>query len=250
MQKTWTFLSSKIRDITTLVCVKDEAKALHRATGAHVLVQPERVQTISAKRQWIVDQCDRPYLVMLDDDLRLCVRDPIWGQGKSNNEEVRLLPCNNRESDRLFAELRQQLDSYAHAGISMRMANRGMLPGWHQCKRMCYVLAYHVPTLQDYGIRFDAIEHREDMWVTLKLLEAGFANSVSFEFCADNLYAKKGGESAAGRSMKKSNRDAQKLQDEFPTLVKAQWREYRAAVSIKRLEVTVQWKKAWQSFLS
>lgn len=249
MQKTWTFLSPRIRECTTLVCVKDEAKALHRATGGRVLVQPERVQTISAKRQWIVDQCESPYLAMLDDDLRLCVRDPIWGQGKSNNDEVRLLPCNNNESDRLFRELRQQLDSYAHAGISMRMANRGALPGWHQCKRMCYVLAYHLPTMRQFA-RFDAIEHREDIWVTLKLLEAGFANSVSFEFCADNLYAKKGGESAAGRKMSKSNKDALTLHKEFPMLVKAQWRDYRAAVSIKRMEVTVQWKKAWSSHLA
>ena len=249
MQKTWTFLSPRMRECTTLVCVKDEAKALHRATGGRVLVQPSNIETISAKRQWIIDQCESPYLVMLDDDLRLCVRDPIFGQGKSKNEEVRLLPCDNKESDRLFKELRQQLDSYAHAGISMRMANRGMLPGWHQCKRMCYVLAYHLPTLRTFA-RFDSISHREDMWVTLKLLEAGFANSVSFEFCADQLYAKKGGESAAGRKMKDSNADARKLQTEFPNLVKAEWREYRAAVSIKRLEVTVQWKKAWQEYLS
>lgn len=249
MQKTWTFLSPDTRERTTLVCVKDEAKALHRATGGRVLVQPERVQTISAKRQWLVDQCSHPYLVMLDDDLRLCVRDPIHGQGKSVNEEVRLLPCNRKESDRLFTELREQLNSYVHAGISMRMANRGMAPGWYPCKRMCYVLGYEVATLRQFA-RFDAIAHREDMWVTLKLLEHGFANSVSFEFCADQLYAKKGGESAAGRKMKESNKDAEKLAAEFPGLVKAQWRDYRAAVSIKRLECTVQWKKAWAQHLA
>ena len=252
MQKTWTFLSERMRECTTLVCVKDEAKSLYRATRGRVLVQPERVRTISEKRQWIVDQHETAWLAMLDDDLRLSVRDPIFGQGKSKNDEVRLLPCDSKiggESDRLFRELRKQLDSYAHAGISMRMANRGMLPGWHQCKRMCYVLAYHLPTLREFA-RFDAIKHREDMWVTLKLLEAGFANSVSFEFCADNLYAKKGGESAAGRSMDASNKDTQRLAKEFPDLVKAQWRDYRASVSIKRLEVTVQWKRAWSSHLS
>jgi len=249
MQKTWTFLSPAMRDCTTLVCVADEAKALARATGGRVLVQPARVQTISDKRQWIVDQCDYPYLCMLDDDLRLCVRDPIWGQGKSANEEVRLLPCNNRESDRLFKELREQLDTYAHASISMRMANRGMMPGWHLNKRACYVLAFNVSTLRQFA-RFDSIRHREDMWVTLKLLEAGFANSVSFEFCGDQLYAKAGGESAMGRTMKESNKDAEKLAKEFPGLVKVQWRNYRAAVSIKRLEVQVQWKQAWAPHLS
>jgi hypothetical protein len=249
MQKTWTFLSPRVRERTTLVCVQDEAHTLHRVTGGRVLVQPRRVQTIADKRQWIVDQCESPYLVMLDDDLRLCVRDPIWGQGKSANEEVRLLPCNPRESDRLFMELRKQLNSVVHAGISMRMANRGMLPGWWPCKRMCYVLAYHVPTLRRFA-RFDSIAHREDMWVTLKLLEAGFANSVSFEFCADQLYAKAGGESAMGRKMKDSNKDALKLAKEFPGLVKVQERNYRAAVSIKRLETTVQWKQAWAQHLS
>jgi hypothetical protein len=249
MQKTWTFLSPRTRERTQLVCVRDEAKSLHRATGARILVQPARVRTIAEKRQWIVDQCEAPYLCMLDDDLRLCVRDPIWGQGKSVNEEVRLLPCNNKESDRLFEELRAQLDTYAHAGISMRMANRGMLPGWHLNKRMCYVLAYNLATLRQFA-RFDDIQHREDMWTTLKLLEAGFANSVSFEFCADQLYAKAGGESAMGRTMKASNQDAERLAKEFPGLVKVQQREYRAAVSIKRLEVTVQWKQAFAHHLS
>jgi hypothetical protein len=181
--------------------------------------------------------------------LRLCVRDPIWGQGKSVNEEVRLLPCNNRESDRLFTELRAQLDTYAHAGISMRMANRGMLPGWHLNKRMCYVLSYNLAILRQFA-RFDSIAHREDMWVTLKLLEHGLANSVSFEFCADQLYAKAGGESAMGRTMKESNADAKKLAKEFPEFVKVQLRDYRAAVSIKRLECTVQWKQAWAQHLA
>ena len=123
------------------------------------------------------------------------------------------------------------------------MANRGMLPGWHLNKRMCYVLAYRLDTLRRFA-RFDSIAHREDMWTTLKLLEHGFANSVSFEFCADQLYAKAGGESAAGRNMKDSNKDAEKLARAFPGLVKVQLRNYRAAVSIKRLEVQVQWKQA------
>jgi hypothetical protein len=247
IQRTWASLSPNVRNCTTLVCVADEAKALHRATGARTLVQPARVQTISTKRQWIVDQSEEPYLCMLDDDLRFAVRDPIWGQGKANADEVRLLACSNKDVDRLFKELREQLNTYAHAGISMRMANRGMHPGWHSCKRMVYVLAYETETLRRFA-RFDAIAHREDMWVTLKLLEHGFANSVSFEFSADQVYGSKGGETAAGRNMKESNKDAERLAKAFPGLVKVQSKQYQ--VGINRLEVQVQWKQAWAQHLS
>jgi hypothetical protein len=247
-QLTWSFLPLAVRARTTLVCPADEATALRRATGGTVLVQPAHVTTISAKRQWIVDQCDAETLCMLDDDLRFSVRDPVSGRGTSDDGRgCALLKAGPRDVERMFAELEAQLNTYAHAGVSMRMGNQSRTLGWHENKRMCYVLAYRTNTLRRFA-RFDEIAHREDMMVTLRLLQAGYANSVSFEFTADQVYAAKGGEAAAGRSMDASNADAERLAAAFPDLVRVVEKIYK--VSTLRKEVVVQWNKAWNAHLS
>ena len=247
-QITWGFLPKSVREHTTLVCPADEADALRRATGGRVLVQPPHVKTIAAKRQWIVDQCDTEQLCMLDDDLRFSVRDPVAGRG--TNEDAGGCALNKvgpRDVERMFSEMSDQLTQYAHAGVSMRMGNQSRPPGWHTCKRMVYVLAYDVATLRRWA-RFDEIAHREDMMVTLRLLQAGFANVVSYEFTADQVYASKGGESAAGRDMEASNEDACRLAATFPGLVRVTSKAYK--VSTVRQEVVVQWNKAWNKALS
>lgn len=250
-QKTWSGLPADIRQRTTLVCVAEEAQALRRATGARVLVQPPHIKTISAKRQWIVDQCDAEKLVMLDDDLRFCARDPVRGMGRLEGKDVVgggvYLPTSSmKDVQTMFGELEDQLDDYAHAGISMRSGNQSRFPGWHENKRMIYVLAYDVERLRRFA-RFDSIAHREDMWVTLKLLTAGFSNSVSYKYAIDSHYNKAGGEASAGRTVHASNLDAQRLADEFPKYVRAVEKTYK---SIPRVEVVVQWSKAWQHHLS
>lgn len=247
-QLTWSQLPVSVQQRTFLVCPKDEAGALRRATGARVIEQPAHITTIAAKRQWIVEQCDTETLCMLDDDLRFSVRDPKTGRG--TNEDglgCALNKCGPRDLERLFSEMEQQLGTYAHAGVSMRMGNQSKPPGWHLNKRMVYVLAYHVPTLRRFA-RFDTLAHREDMYVTLRLLEHGFANVVSYEFAADQVYASKGGESAAGRSMDASNADAERLAAMFPEYVRVNERAYKN--SVPRKEVTVQWSKAWQQHLA
>jgi len=247
-QLTWSFLPKSVQARTVLVCPKDEAAALRRATGGTVLVQPASITTIAKKRQWIVDQCDAEYLCMLDDDLRFSVRDPVAGLG--TNEDGRgcaLLKTGPRDVERMFSELEQQLHTHAHGGISMRMGNQSRPPGWHECKRMVYVLAYDLAVLHRFA-RFDEIAHREDMMVTLRLLQAGYANTVSYEFTADQVYASKGGESAAGRSMDESNKDAERLAAAFPDLVRVTEKAYKG--STPRKEVVVQWNKAWNRHLS
>lgn len=251
VQKTWSGLPADIRQRTTLVCVAEEAQALRSATGAKVLIQPAHIKTIAAKRQWIVDQCDAEKLVMLDDDLRFCARDPVRGMGRVEGKEVVgggvYLPTSSRKDvQAMFGELEEQLDTYAHAGISMRSGNQSRFPGWHENKRMIYVLAYDVARLRRFA-RFDGIAHREDMWVTLKLLTAGLANTVSYKYAIDSHYNKAGGEASAGRTVTASNEDAHKLAREFPKFVKAVEKSYK---SIPRVEVVVQWSRAWQKHLA
>lgn len=248
-QVTLRYLSPRLRQHTLLVCVEQEADALRRL-GAPVLVQPPEITTITAKRQWIVDQHKGDKLFMLDDDLRLCVRDPVHGRGrykggKPDGEDigVRLNTARPEDAERMFKEWLRQLDLYAHAGISARAGNQGRTPQWWENKRMMYALGYNVAPLRKYGGRFDDIGHREDMYVALRLLTSGHRNSVSYEFAVDQVYNKAGGESAAGRKVENSNADAEKLAALFPQFVKTVAKAYK--VSVPRIEVNVQWNKAF-----
>lgn len=246
-QITWSKLSNELRTRTTLVCPANEVGALRAATGGHVMAQPAHITTIAAKRQWIVDNCDSEFMCMLDDDLRLSVRHPTLGSGTDKTGRCALVQCGPRDVDTLFGEMEEQLQEVAHAGVSMRMGNQSRTPEWHSCKRMVYVLAYDVAVLRRWA-RFDEIAHREDMCVTLRLLQAGFENRVSFRFAADQVYNAKGGEAAAGRSMEASNADAERLASMFPDLVRVATKAYK--VSAQRKEVVVSWSKAWASHLS
>jgi hypothetical protein len=243
-QVTLSRLPPKWLERTTLVCVREEAKPLSKL--GNVLVQPAHIKTIAAKRQWIVEQCKHDKLVMLDDDLRICMRRNGTRSTKYPGD-VALVQADHAMQDLFFTELEEQLDTYAHAGCSMRMGNQSSLPLWHENKRMCYVLAYQTEVLRRFA-RFDEIAHREDMYVTLKLLRAGYANSVSYLWAADQIYNKAGGESAAGRSMEKSNADAYTLAKLFPDHVKANMKNYKD--SVPRVEVVVQWTKAFNERLS
>jgi hypothetical protein len=247
-QITLTRMPREWRERTTLVCVRDEEKPLRdRYRDVNILVQPSEVKTIAAKRQWIVDQCPHDKLVMIDDDIRLCVRRLGMQSGKYPEGDVSLLQADKFSQALLFQELETQLDKYAHAGVSMRMGNQSRAPGWHENKRMCYLLAYRTETLRRFA-RFDTIAHREDMYVTLRLLTAGFANTVSHLWAADQIYNKAGGENAAGRSMDASNKDAYRLAEMFPQFVRAEKKAYKN--SVQRVEVVVRWTKAFNENLS
>lgn len=243
-QVSFSGLTGALRRRTVIVCPQKEVAA-HKGNhpqAMDVIAQPDPEWTISRKRRWIVEELagKRAWarIVMLDDDLRWCVR--------REDDRKKFLTAKPEEVDYYFGELEEQLTpTTPHAGFSARGGNlspKGQLGGWQRAKRAMYVLGYHVPTLLANCEPF-RIETREDMDTCLQLLRKGFPNVVSYTFVCDQVFNAEGGASLE-RDFERSNRDAHLLAELHPGLIRLVEKQYE--VSVPRTEVVVQWERALQ----
>lgn len=251
-QHTWDALPPVWKQRTTFVVdVEDAAAMVQRVSnvtvvkpnkpakwGAQIVVHPPTVTSIAQKRAWILRNCLEDRIVMMDDDLRFAVRAGVGG--------TKLVPATEKAMDLYLCELFNQLILYAHAGFGARQGNNQQPAGWVENTRMMYVLGYRPAIVREF-CELGRIETREDFDYTLQLLRFGYRNTVCHSICVDQKYNAPGGASLE-RTTERSNADAHKLAELHPGLVRVEERDYNS--SIKRLEVTVAWKKAYNSGLS
>lgn len=240
-------------DRTHLVVDSDDASlvALYDLRGAKVHVHPPHVKTIAQKRAWIIEEADdgmfgSPKIVMLDDDLRFSVRHPDTGHTKLHQATA-------EDMEAALTGLENILDSYTHAGWSMRQGNNNCKEDDIVGARMCFVLGYQCHQIMDLVrqsvVGLGRVAVREDMDMTLQLLRAGHQNHVNFLIAADQVsgFGAKGGCSSE-RTIELSDMEAERLAALHPGLVKVVSKAYDG--SPPRKEVVVQWKKAMKEGMS
>jgi hypothetical protein len=245
---------------TTLVCPREDKRELRRLAkprGARVLVQPRHIKTIAQKRAWLIATTPHTRILMLDDDLRFCHRE--YDENYDGDMVVVATPYTKRDEhvNKALCWLEKLLKKYAHAGLWPRQGNnRRPEQGVYHNSRIMYALGMYVPIVrrvccgkrckgeEHEGCNLGRIEHREDMDYTLQLLRAGYPNRVILDHMLQHSYANKGG-ATEERTIKASNRDAVKLAELHPGLVRVVKKEY--SQSIPRKEVVVQWRKAFES---
>lgn len=220
---------------TTFVVDAQDAAVLGSwlRTG-YILEHPPEITTIAQKRAWLLRTLPADHIVMLDDDLSFHIR--------RSPDDPQLVPATPEEVGTGLEALLQLLQTgYVHAGFSPRQNNNTRPAGWIENTRMMYVLGYHVPTVQA-ECELGRIEHREDIDLTLQLLQKGYKNAVLTTLCVDQRYNNPGGASVH-RTLEASNADAEKLAALFPGLVKVVERAYKG--SVPRKEVICYWQKAY-----
>lgn len=250
-QKTWDHLPKRWRERTRFVVDETDAKQFRfhsetdgdRFWGCTVVVHPEEVQTIAQKRAWIMRTMDAPKFLMLDDDL-------LFSQRVLGTE--RLEKIRGEEVGVWLDKMEAKLDEVAHAGFGPRQNANTKTTEWDVNSRMVYALGYRTEVAQtlDFGpAGYGRIETREDFDYTLQLLKRGFPNAVCNYCVVDQIYNAKGGCSEE-RTMERSNADALRLAELHPGLVRVAERAYKSSgagtAAATRMEVTIQWKKAFQ----
>src|SRR6516165_1816255 len=108
--------------------------------------------------------------------------------------------------------------------------------GWQSPGRMVCTLGYYLPVVAKEA-RWDLVELRSDMCVTLQLLLKGYPNAI-WQTTVVNQKRDAPGGCNTWRTDEMSDAEARKLVDLFPRYVSVGKRKYG------RLEVTVQWQKA------
>ena len=179
-------------------------------------------------------------LVMLDDDLRFDVR--------RMDERGKFYVAADKDVLKLFDKMEKMLDTYAHVGVLSREGGNREEKSTKECTRMMRVLAYHVNTFKDERIKFDRLPLQEDFDVTLQLLRKGYPNLVLCEWVNGQGTSGAKGGCSHFRTLELHNENAVKLARLHDPFVKVVSKQTKGAWGGNpRLDVMVQWKKAFES---
>lgn len=236
-QETFKNLSEEIQEQTILV-VHPSEESLY--SEYNYVVCP--ADTISKKRAWIIRNCPTKYLIMLDDDLKFCKR-------KSEEGWKLKYIDGTDEVTELFNDVLLALKAgYAHVGISARMGNNREESNVKENTRMFGFLAYNRDVILKEVI-LERVKFHEDFDITLQLLQKGYENLVFFYYAKDDArgYNSEGGCSDE-RDLENHNESVKhfhSLNENFTRIRKL--KSKHAGELSERLEITVYWKKAFES---
>jgi hypothetical protein len=243
-QTTWDHLAPELRNITWLVCPKEELEG-HENKSRSVIVCP--VEGIGPKRDYILSMAQAngfDHVLMLDDDIVLQRRRK---DGKITNSD-------DRDQMDAVAWLDACLENgFLHAALSIRSLgfmdpHEYVSPGRAQGA----ALACNVPAIMTAGVSFckgfeDFEGHNtmEDFNLTLQLLRMGFPNVVSFEHKITPKSTNVAGGCSSWRTPELVNASAERLVSLFPGIVKLRTKKAWEGMGSKEInDVTVQWKRA------
>lgn len=208
-----------------------------------VVVLPSKITTIAPARQYIMDKAYKDGLdkvCMLDDDLRFDAR-RMDDKGKFCTATPKLL-------EKLFKRIEKELDTYAHVGVLSREGGNRVLTPTIKCARMMRVLAYDVEAFKRHKIKFDRLPLQEDFDVTLQLLRKGYPNLVLCEWVNGQGTSGAKGGCSHFRTIELHNENAKRLAELHHPFVKVVEKQTKGAWGGQaRLDVMVQWKKAFES---
>lgn len=239
-QHTYNNLPKAIQQRTTLVVQKREAHLYLNFPSVYVL--PPHIETITPTRQHILNaiMANGGKFVMLDDDLRFDKR--------RMDERGKFYVATEKEILELFKRIEKSLDKYSHVGVLSREGGNREENATKECTRMMRVLAYDASVLHNNKIKFDRLPLQEDFDVTLQLLRKGYKNLVLCEWVNGQGSSGAKGGCSHFRTIELHNQNAIQLAELHKPFVKVVEKETKGAWGgQKRLDVMVQWKKAYLS---
>lgn len=240
-QYTYEHLPQSLQKRTTLVVQHRERDLYKQFPNVHVL--PKSIETVAPTRQHIMKKAHaagEKKVVMLDDDLRF-----DW---RRLDDGGKFLGATDAQVEELFEAIEESLNDYAHVGVLSREGGNREPNATKECTRMMRVLAYHVPTFTAEKIKFDRLPLQEDFDVTLQLLRKGHPNLVLCQWVNGQGTSGAKGGCSHFRTMEMHNENVLKLAKLHAPFVKVVEKETKGAWGGgKRLDVIVQWKKAFES---
>jgi hypothetical protein len=221
-----------------LIVQKHEAKIYKKCNkDVTITVLPRGVDKLHTTRQWLLENTDQRFLIILDDDLRFNVR--------RTDNPGRFLRNTPRDTRKMFRALVRTLKKYAHVSVASRQGANFQRKDLI-ATRMQRLLAYDLRKVRKTGVRFDRVNPLSDFDMILQLLEAGYPNRVLHKWVHDET----GGFNAAGgcsiwrtkKRLRKAQRWLRKTHGkEIITITQRQF-----ADGSSRSEVRIAWKKAFQ----
>lgn len=235
-QITLSILPPSVLEKTWLVVPSGEAKAFNYA---RIMEAPREIKGISATRAYIMEKSKDSKVVLIDDDVKLCIRrkqsrSGAWCYELATANEIKLL----------FEIADSLLDTFSHGGMTHRQ------DGWAikspiLLNQRCYDLAfYNRASIGDKAVF--RLELMEDFDFTLQLLKAGLPNFHLTEYAISTTGSNSEGGCSLYRTAKMQADCAHRLAALHPGLVKPVQRNTKSSWGGgARTDVRISWKKAY-----
>lgn len=252
VQTTFEYIPSQWSDNVFLVVDENDYSSYRKRWGHEVVLKcPEK--GISKTRQWIIENCESKYALMLDDDMEFFIR----------KEGISTVRCQLKDISKMFELLESWLDEgLIHVGISQKFGNNRIESDFTEITRMNNAYAYNVNEMvklkRKYQIGFDYIENKynkrlvmEDFQVTLSLLQLGFKNRVTFKFCWSQRQSGDEGGCSLYRNDEMQKTSALIIAKEFPGIAtpvqKISNKKWKGFKSKERTDLHISWKKIFNT---
>lgn len=222
---------------TIMCCPPDEVK--HWSKYVQTVGVP--VAGIGKTRQWLTqrfaDEAD--VLVMVDDDLHFCARDTM--------ASPKLHIASAAETTEAFHTMVQLAMEYGTCGVSARSGNNHCEERVEFNARTFSFYAFRPWLLLAEGIDWSKMALMEDFHVFLTLMSRGYDVPKLCDFCFDQPQSNSDGGCSIYRNAASQAGASYALQTKFPDFVKVVEKATKGGWfggDGKRVDVTVQWKKA------
>jgi len=197
---------------------------------------------ISKTREWILNNATDRYVLMLDDDMDFCYRPDMASPVLETLTE-------HSQIDEMLMHIQKLIKKYPMVGISARQGNNRIDIPVKECTRAMNAYAFDRTVLAKARINFGRLKVMEDFDLTLQLLRKGYKNAVIYDYCWNQRTSGAVGGCSLYRTPEMQAEAAHKLKKLHPDFVKVVEKESKSAWKglEVRTDVTVQWKKAYQS---
>jgi len=198
------------------------------------------VNGIDKVRHWIgmrAQAMGQSTFCMMDDDLTFARRitPGDWHARQSTAEDIR----------EMIEKVEQLLmQGYAAVGVSAREGNNRLTGDVKENTRMIRVLSFHTKTFLE--CEHGRVPVMEDFDVLLQLLRKGLPNVVTVNFLQGQRATQETGGCSDYRTLKNHSAAAEKLAELHKGFVSLRIKKNKGDFGVRK-EVTIQWKKAFDS---
>lgn len=256
LEKLW-----QVREKIDIVCHPDDYEILSQKFGGEVnkieKYPIELDNNLGKQRQWIVENTPHKYLLLLDDNLSFHTRTPSM-MAEETKYPLKGLIEKHFPKEHIRGEMLNLLNElYRHildpevalVGLSQRSGNNRIEKSFAENTRIFGLAMVDLTLMKKLGIRYDAVNLKQDFYVNLSFLTRGYKNICLYNFAFDKPQANMAGGCSTYRTPEKSNQAAEILKSKFPDFVRVREKSVKSwggEFDGVALDVTVQWKKAYE----
>jgi len=225
---------------TLLVNPDQEADYRAAHPDMEVLALPPDCKGIAAVREYAARTIGGKVL-MLDDD--------IWFYRRREDEPDKLVYATPEDIQEMLAAVEEALDSYAHVAVAAREGFNRLAGEGDIIENMRYIRAIGLngDLIPDH-VDFTRVPVMEDFDVALQLLRAGLPSATLTRWAQGQQQTQMTGGCSEYRNHENHSAAAHKLAELHPGFVRTRLKENKSGGEFgHRTEVTVYWKKAFQS---